>query len=216
MKHILFFDLDGTLTDSAEGIINCVKYALHKQNHPCPSDDILRGFIGPPLMESFQGITGMTYEQAVQAVTDYRERYARIGLFENRAYDGIATLLDTVKRSGKRLFVVTSKPEVYSVQILERFGLSPYFEQICGATLDGRISSKDEVVNLALERAGHPDPSDVEMIGDRLHDVEGARKYGISCTYVLYGFGSRPEAEKHHAAHIAATVDELQQYLLTI
>ena len=216
MKHILFFDLDGTLTDSAEGITNCVKHALTKQNWPIPSDTELRGFIGPPLIDSFQTITGMNVAQATQAIKDYRERYAAIGLFENRAYDGIIPMLSDLKRARKRLFMVTSKPEIYSKQIAERFGFAPYLEQICGATLDRRINSKDAVVALALERAGYPDPSDIEMIGDRLHDVDGSRIHGIDCTYVLYGFGNRAEAEAHHASHIVATVEELHQYLLTI
>ncbi|HIV68375.1 MAG TPA: HAD hydrolase-like protein [Candidatus Butyricicoccus stercorigallinarum] len=216
MKDILFFDLDGTLTDSGEGITNCVIHALRQQRWPIPDRDSLRRFIGPPLIESFQGIAGMSAAQAAQAVTDYRARYSTVGLFENRAYDGIIDMLAALQAAGKRLFMVTSKPEVYSVRIAERFGLAPYLEQICGATLDGRINSKDAVVRLALERAGNPDPSTVEMIGDRLHDVEGARQYGIDCTYVLYGFGTREEAEAHRAAHIVATVDELREHLLAL
>lgn len=216
MKHILFFDLDGTLTDSGEGITNCVKHALTKQDWPIPADSELRKFIGPPLMDSFQNITGMNVEQATQAVIDYRERYSTIGLFENRAYDGVVNMLAKLKKAGKRLFMVTSKPEIYSTQIAERFGLAPYLDEICGATLDGRIGSKDQVVALALERAGNPDPSEIEMIGDRLHDVEGSRMYGIDCTYVLYGFGTREEAETYHAAHIVETVDELYHHLLTL
>lgn len=216
MKHFLFFDLDGTLTDSAEGITNCVIHALNKQNWPIPDSDALRRFIGPPLLESFQAIAGMSEPQARQAIRDYRERYASVGLFENRAFDGITDMLADLQRAGKHLFMVTSKPEPYSVRIAERFGLLPYLDSVCGATLDGRINSKDAVVQLALERAGHPDPADVEMIGDRLHDVEGARVHGIECTYVLYGFGTREEAESHRAARIAATVDELHALLLTL
>ena len=216
MKHIIFFDLDGTLTDSGEGITNCVIHALQKQDWPIPDSNSLRRFIGPPLIDSFQGIAGMDAAQAAQAVKDYRARYSTVGLFENRAYDGIVDTLAALKAAGKRLFMVTSKPEEYSIRIAERFGLVPYLEDICGATLDGRINTKDAVVRMALERAGQPNPADVEMVGDRLHDVEGARKYGIDCTYVLYGFGTREEAEAHHAAHIVATVDELREHLLAL
>lgn len=216
MKNYLFFDLDGTLTDSAAGITGCVVHALKKQNRPIPDDDTLRRFIGPPLIDSFQDITGMNAEQAARAVRDYRERYSTIGLFENRAYDGIIEVLAEVRRTGKHLFIVTSKPEEYSVRIAQRFGLSPYFEQICGATLDGSINEKRDVVAMALRRAGNPAPSEVEMIGDRMHDVEGARANGIECTYVLYGFGTRAEAEAHRAAHIVETIDDLRRHLLSL
>ncbi len=216
MKHIFFFDLDGTLTDSAEGIVNSVLYALDKQSWPVPDRDALRRFIGPPLIDSFQSIAHMNETQAQRAIRDYRARYADIGLFENRVYDGIASMLDALQKAGKRSFMVTSKPEPYAARIADHFGLTPYFACICDATLDGRINSKQSVVRLALKRAGQPDVSDVEMIGDRLHDIEGARACGIDCTYVLYGFGSREEAEEYHAAHIIETVSDLQAHLLTL
>ena len=216
MKHVIFFDLDGTLTDCGVGITNCVIHALQQQNWPIPAPDDLRRFIGPPLIDSFQHIAGMDAEQAAQAVTDYRARYSTVGLFENRAYDGVIDMLAALKAAGKRSLMVTSKPEVFSVRIAERFGFAPYLENICGATLDGRINTKDAVVKLALERAGYPDPAEIEMVGDRMHDVEGARKYGIDCTYVLYGFGTREEAETHHAAHIVPTVDALREHLLAL
>ena len=216
MKHYFFFDLDGTLTDSAEGIINCVKHALELQNWPCPSPKELRRFIGPPLIDSFQHIAGMNAQQARQAVHDYRERYSVVGLFENRVFEGIPELLKDLKQSGRHCYMVTSKPEEYSIRIADRFGLTPYLEQICGATLDGKMDAKEQIVHMALERAGNPDPSDVEMIGDRLHDVVGSRKYGIDCTYVLYGFGSRAEAEEYQAAHIVETIDDLRQLLFRL
>lgn len=216
MKHFLFFDLDGTLTDSAEGIINSVKYALELQHWPIPSEDDLRKFIGPPLVYSFSEIAGMNAAQTEQAVKDYRVRYSEIGLFENRVYDGILPMLSGLHQTDKKLYLVTSKPEPYAVRIAERFGLSPYLDEICGATLDGTINSKEAVVRMALERAGNPEPSDVEMIGDRLHDVEGSRACGIDCTYVLYGFGDRSEAEAYQAAHIIDTPEELYRHLLML
>lgn len=216
MKHFMFFDLDGTLTDSAEGILNCVKHALDLQSWPYPGAEDLRRFIGPPLIYSFQHIAGMNEEQARQAVHDYRKRYSVVGLFENRVFEGIPKLLDDLNQAGKHCYMVTSKPEEYSIRIADRFGLTPYLEQICGATLDGKMDKKEQIVQMALERAGNPDPSDVEMIGDRLHDVVGSRKYGIDCTYVLYGFGTREEAEEYHAAHIVDTVDDLRELLLNL
>lgn len=216
MKHIFFFDLDGTLTDSGEGILNCVRHALDLQNWPHPSDENLRRFIGPPLIDSFMDIAGMNKQQAQQAVRDYRARYSTGGLFENRVYDGIPDVLKVLNDAGKRCFMVTSKPEAFSVRIADKFGLTPYLESICGATLDGKMDSKEQIVELALQRAGNPDPSDVEMIGDRLFDVEGSRKHGIDCTYVLYGFGSREEAEAHRAAHIVETPAQLKDLLLSL
>ena len=216
MKHYLFFDLDGTLTDSAEGIINSVLYALNLQHWNIPDADALRHFIGPPLIESFQSIAGMNFEQAEQAVRDYRTRYADIGLFENRVYDGIIPMLKTLRDAGKTLYLVTSKPEPYARRIAERFAFAEYLDEICGATLDGSINSKEAVVRMALQRAGQPDVSDVEMIGDRLHDIEGSRACGIDCTYVLYGFGTLEEAQTYHAAHILDTVEHLTKHLLTL
>ncbi len=216
MKRYFFFDLDGTLTDSEQGILNCVEYALEAQGIHWPDRASLRPFIGPPLIESFQTICGLDEAHAEQAVRKYRERYADIGLFENRVYDGILDVLKALTAAGRHCFLATSKPEDYSVRIAERFGLAPYLEQICGATLDGRINSKDAVVKLALERAGNPDPSEVQMIGDRYHDVVGARKHGIDCTYVLYGFGSREEAEQYHAKYIIERVDQLTAHLLAL
>ena len=216
MKDIFFFDLDGTLTDSQEGILNCVQYALADQGIDWPDRSTLRPFIGPPLIESFQAICGLDYDHAEQAVRKYRERYATIGLFENRVYEGIPELLRTLKQAGKQCIMATSKPEEFSRRIADRFGLAPYLDDICGATLDGRINSKDAVVRLALERAGQPDPARVHMIGDRRHDVLGARASGIDCTYVLFGFGSREEAEQCQAAYVVETVEELKQHLLSL
>lgn len=216
MKQYFFFDLDGTLTDSAEGIINCVKHALDLQHWPYPTPEDLRRFIGPPLIDSFEHIAGMNAQQAKQAVHDYRERYSVVGLFENRVFDGITDLLKDLQQADRHCYMVTSKPEEYSIRIADHFGLTPYLEQICGATLDGKMDAKEQIVHMALERAGNPHPSEVEMIGDRLHDVVGSRKYGIDCTYVLYGFGTRAEAEQYQAAHIVETVEDLRELLFQL
>lgn len=216
MKDILLFDLDGTLTDSQEGITRCAEYALNAQGISVPDRTALRPFIGPPLIESFQTLCGLDYEHAEQAVRKYRERYAEIGLFENRVYPGILDLLRTLNEAGKHCLMATSKPESYSKRIADRFGLSPYLEYICGATLDGRINSKDAVIRLALERLGQPELSRVHMIGDRSHDVRGAHSCGITCTYVLFGFGSREEAEHVQADYIVETVEALKDHLLAL
>ncbi len=216
MKDLFLFDLDGTLTNSEEGILRSVEYALSELGVPLPERTVLRPFIGPPLIESFQHICGLNYEMADLAVRKYRERYSEIGLFENQVYDGIPTVLRALNRAGKRCFMATSKPEPYSRRIADRFNLSPLLEEICGATLDGHINSKESVIRLALKRAGYPDVSRVHMIGDRRHDVEGSRACGIDCTYVLYGFGSREEAVNCGAAYIVETPDQLTNHLLSL
>lgn len=214
MKDIFFFDLDGTLTNPKLGITTCVAYALRDQGIEVTDLDTLTPFIGPPLMEGFQAITGLTYEQAERATAKYRERFSVVGLFENEVYDGIIPMLKSLRQAGARLFVATSKPEPYSVRIAEHFGFAKYFEQICGATLDGRINTKDAVITDALHRAGNPDPSRVLMIGDRKHDILGAHKCGIDCAGVLFGFGSREEHEQAGADIILETVADLNNYLL--
>lgn len=216
MKDYYLFDLDGTLTNSGEGILRSVEYALNELGAPVPDRASLRPFIGPPLIDSFQLICGLSPEMAERAVKKYRERYSEVGLFENMVYDGMHDVLRALNTAGKHCFMATSKPEVYSRRIAERFGLTPLLEEICGSTLDGRINSKESVVRLALERAGHPDPARVHMIGDRRHDVEGSRACGIDCTYVLFGFGSRKEAEECGAAYIIETPQQLTDHLLSL
>jgi phosphoglycolate phosphatase len=216
MKDILLFDLDGTLTDSQEGITRCVEYALNDQGIEVADRSTLLPFIGPPLIDSFQRFTSLDEPHAQQAVRKYRERYAEIGLFENRVYPGILELLQAMNAAGKHCLMATCKPESYSIRIADRFGLSPYLEHICGATLDGKILTKEAVVRRALERAGSPDLSRVHMIGDRSNDVLGSRACGVDCTYVLYGFGSREEAVACQSAYIVDTVEELKQHLLAL
>lgn len=214
MKDIFFFDLDGTLTNPKLGITTCVAYALRDQGIIVDDLDSLTPFIGPPLIDGFQSITGLTYEQAQRATAKYRERFSTIGLFENQLYDGILPMLDALKQSGAQLFIATSKPEPYAIRIAQHFRFAPYFDEICGATLDGRINAKDAVIADALRRAGHPAPTRVLMIGDRKHDVIGAHQCGIDCVGVLFGFGSRTELDEAGADVILATVTDLKQYLL--
>lgn len=216
MKDILLFDLDGTLTDSQEGITRCVEYALNDQGITVSDRSTLLPYIGPPLIDSFQVYHGMNRAQAERAVAKYRERYADIGLFENRLYPGILDLLRAMNNAGKRCFVATCKPESYSVRIADRFGITPFVERVCGATLDGSILTKEAVVRHALSCAGNPDLSRVHMIGDRSNDVLGSRACGVDCTYVLYGFGSREEAENCQSAYIVDTVADLQKHLLAL
>ncbi len=208
----LLFDLDGTLTDSAPGILNCVRYALSEMNFPEPPD-IMR-FVGPPLCESFHDFCGMNDEQTKEAIRLYRSRYSTVGLFENTVYDGIPEMLERLKKGGRRLFVATSKPEVFSVRILDKFGLSDYFEIIGGAATDGTRDTKHDVIRYLLDKADIHDTSDVLMIGDRKHDIIGAHSLGIRCMAVLWGYGSTDEFNEHGADYIVSEPSELADTLL--
>lgn len=210
--NTLLFDLDGTLTDSAPGIINCVRYALSELGAEEPPE-IMR-FVGPPLCESFPAFCGFDKEQTEAAIKLYRSRYSETGLFENNIYDGIPQMLQRLKDGGKRLLVATSKPEEFSVRILDKFGLSDYFEIIGGAALDGSRDTKHDVLVYLLEKAGITDTSDVLMIGDRKHDIIGAHSLNISCMAVLWGYGDTAEFSEYGADYIVSEPSELADLLL--
>lgn len=209
----LLFDLDGTLTDSTEGILGCLVYAIERMGFEVPEDT--NKFLGPPIRQSFAEFLGMNGEQAEQAVRIFRERYSDTGLFENRVYDGIPRMLERLKNGGKRLMVATSKPQVYAVRIFERFGLAQYFEIVGGAELDGSRDYKDQVIEYVLAKAGITDRSTVLMIGDRRQDVLGAHKTGLKCMGILWGFGSMEELTQAGADYIARTPQEAADMLLS-
>ncbi len=213
-KKYILFDLDGTLTDSADGIVNSVIYALKKFGVKSYDRASLYKFVGPPLVDSFVDYIGFDREKAERAVSVYREYYRENGIFENRVYDGIEDLLKSLKDAGKTLVVATSKPAVFSERILRRFGLWDYFTFLSGAELDGRRTVKSEVIAYALESVGIP-KDDVVMVGDRHHDIDGAHANGIPAIGVLYGYGSKDEHIKAGAEMIAETVDDLKTKLLT-
>ncbi|MBQ6251395.1 HAD hydrolase-like protein [Ruminococcus sp.] len=209
----LLFDLDGTLTDSTEGILKCLAYALERMGYEVPEDT--NKFLGPPLRQSLTEFLGMSMEQADEAVRIFRERYSVVGLFENRVYDGIPGMLERLKSGGKRLMVATSKAEIYAVRIFEKFGLARYFEIVGGAELDGSRDYKDEVIEYVLAKAGITDRSTVLMIGDRRQDVLGAHKTNIECMGILWGFGSMEELTQAGADYIARTPQEAADMLLS-
>ncbi len=210
----IFFDLDGTLTDSADGIIRSVVYALDKLSCPTPPDAVLRKFLGPPLLHSFTEYCGLTEAQAMRAIDLYRERFSTVGLFENRVYDGVEPMLRKLKAAGKRLAVATSKPEAFSIRILEHFSLAQYFDKIAGSNLNETRTHKDEVIAYALDECRITDKRTVVMVGDREHDILGAKWNGLFSVGVLYGYGDRPEMEAAGADRIAETVDALCALLL--
>lgn len=212
MKKTILFDLDGTLTDSGEGIINCVIYALEHFGLPIPPRDSLRYFVGPPLHESFikQGIPAHLAEEAVAV---YRERYIPIGKFENTPYDGIRELLEALKNQGHTLYVATSKPEQMSIDILEHFDLARYFDRICGASMDTSRSNKEAVIAYLLEQNGRDE--NTVMVGDTKFDVIGAKFHGIPCIGISWGYGTVSELVDAGALAVVHTPQELFHILTT-
>ena len=211
MKKTILFDLDGTLTDSGEGILNCVIYALEKFGLPIPEREALRYFVGPPLHESFVK-QGVPADRAEEAVAVYRERYVPTGMFENTPYPGIRQLLERLTAEGHTLYVASSKPEWMCVEILTHFDLARYFRQICGATMDTSRTNKEAVIAYLL--AQWDGEGSLVMVGDTKFDVIGAKAHGIPCIGVTWGYGSQAEMEAAGARGIAHTMDELYDLIV--
>ena len=208
--EVVLFDLDGTLTESGIGITRSVAYALRKYGIEETDQAKLDRFVGPPLIDSFMRYYGFSAEQARQAVEDYREYYAVTGIFENRVYDGVIPMLQTLKQMGKRCVLATSKPDYYAEQILAHFGLAAYFDFVAGATMDEKRTNKADVIAYALEQVRG---QSAIMVGDREHDILGAKAHGLPSIGVLYGYGSREELEAAGADHIAATAEDVLKYV---
>ncbi len=213
LKYILF-DLDGTLTESAPGIMNSLKYAFKKLGGPVPDDAVLKKFVGPPLIESFMKFSGFSEEKATMAVDVYREYFAEKGLFENSVYEGIPDCLKRLREAGYTLGVATSKPQVFCERILDHFGLTEYFGVIKGIPLDGEDMTKAEVISEALGALGAVDRSEAVMIGDRAYDAVGAEENGVGCIGVLYGYGTEEELLGAGAETTVKTPRELADLLL--
>ena len=207
IKYVLF-DLDGTLTDPALGITNGIIHMLKKTGREVPPREELYFFIGPPLIPSFMSVYGMTEEEAKSALLDYREYFAEIGIFENEPYEGISEALGELKKEGFVIGTATSKPELFAEKILDHFDLRKYFDYVTGASMDEKRVTKADVIEDALGRMG-ASADETVMVGDRCHDVEGAKKFGISTIGVLWGYGSREELSDAGADRIASTVGEM-------
>ncbi len=210
--NIFFFDLDGTLTDSSLGITNSVIYALKKFGIEETDRRKLYSFIGPPLTVSFEKYCGFSKEETKRAVEYYREYYRDRGIFENHVYDGMEEVLKELKNQGRTLVVATSKPEPFARQIIEHFRLAQYFDYVAGMELDGRRATKAEVIRYALDACKITDRSQVLMVGDREHDVIGAKAAGIDCLGILYGFGTREELTRAGADYIEKTVEGILHF----
>lgn len=213
-KTVILFDLDGTLTDPGVGITRSVNYALESFGINTEDLNELCKFIGPPLIESFVKYYGFDETQALLGVEKYREYFKDIGIFENEPYQGIDEILHHLSVTGKRLIVATSKPKVFADRILGHFNLMQYFDMVCGSELDGTRTKKGEVIMYALDKAGITDLSEVVMVGDRMHDVIGAKESGIDSIGVLFGYGSEGELKSAGATIIVGTVAELKKTLV--
>lgn len=211
-KYVLF-DLDGTLTDSQEGIIKSVEYALTQMGESTEGRLDQHTVIGPPLKTTFQNVYGFSKEKADQTYAYFQERYDTVGKFENRAFPGIVPLLQDLKAAGVRSFVATSKPEVHAKAICEKFGIAPYVEKIAGPAVGG-TESKADVMGRILDYIGTFEPGEVVMVGDRRFDVEGARAMGVPVILVAFGYGNEAERKAYPPDFVAPTVEDLRQLLL--
>ena len=208
-RGALLFDLDGTLTEPREGITRCLRFALERAGASPPLEADLSQWIGPPLHESLRVLLGPAREHLVaSALSDYRERYASLGIFENAACPGILQALESLKKAGWALFVATSKPTVFARRIVQHFDFLPHFSGVYGSELSGERSDKAELIAYLLREEGIPAESAV-MIGDRLHDVAGARSNGVRAIGVSWGYGSREELVSAGATVICDSVAEL-------
>ena len=202
----IYFDLDGTLTDPKPGITRSIQYALERLNREVPPEEALTWCIGPPLRASFAILVGEAH--ADRAVTFYRERFAETGLYENTLYPGISELLGGL--SGLHVFLATSKPQIFAERILEHFGIAHHFKKAFGSELDGRRTNKAELLAVALSET-KTSPSRSVMIGDREHDIRGARANGMQAWGVLYGYGSQLELEEAGAERLFISPDQIGQ-----
>lgn len=210
MKYkAVFFDLDGTLTNPELGITSCIQYAAEYYGVKTKRED-LRKYIGPPLRDTFVEL--IDEDHADDAVKKYRERFAPVGLFENEVYPGVPETLEKLKDMGYVLCTASSKPQNFVDTILEHFDLKKYFDFIGGATMDGRISKKEDVINIVLDETGFT-PQDVLMVGDRMYDLTGAAEFGMDAVGVLYGFGSREELSAYDSIALIDNICELIKIL---
>ncbi|MDF2611944.1 MAG: phosphatase [Lachnospiraceae bacterium] len=214
MYQCILFDLDGTITNPQEGITKSIQYALKNMGIEADDLELLAKYIGPPLRDCFSTDYGFDEEQTEQAIRYYREYYAKMGIFQNQPYQGINEMLSRLVKEGKKLLIATSKPEVFAKQIMDHFDLSRYFIDVCGSTFDASREKKGDVIRYALSKNHITELNQVVMIGDRYHDIMGAKENEIASIGVLYGFGSSQEFVEHGADRVVETVEELTKMLL--
>jgi phosphoglycolate phosphatase len=213
MYTCVFFDFDGTLYDTVEGITKSVRYALAKQGIEARLED-LRCFAGPPLEDMFMEKFGFDLARAKQAVLDFRERYVPIGLYESRAFPGMRAFLTSLRGAGIKLAVTTSKPERLARELLRREGLEDCFDLICGAGDGGEGNAKWQVLTRAMDALG-AEPDRAVLVGDTKYDVEGAKRCALPCIGVRYGYAAPGELEAAGAWRMAEDLDSLREILLS-
>ncbi len=204
---VVLFDLDGTISDSAPGILAALRYAFAVNGLPPLDVDTERAILGPPFYESLPPIVGA--ERVPEVIAAYREHYGRGGMFDTTVFAGVPGVLGALRDAGVRLAVATSKPEAYAVPIVDHLGLAGYFETVGGDTLDGALNTKALVIGEVLTRLGGPAPDTVLMVGDRSHDVVGARAHGIGCVAVEWGYAVPGELTAAAPAAVCATAADL-------
>lgn len=209
MFETILFDLDGTLTDPGEGITNSVAHALSKYGIEVSDKRELYKFIGPPLRDSFMKYYGFSENEALKAIECYREYFRDKGIFENKVYDGVEDMLRKLHTDGKKVVLATSKPVEFALRILEYFDLKKYFAVVAGASMDSSRSKKGDVIAYALSMCGDTDKSTAVMIGDREHDIIGAKENGLASIGVLYGYGDEAELKNAGADYIAETPEDI-------
>lgn len=214
MYQSIFFDLDGTLTDSKEGVLECVQYAIEAMGRPVPEGPELLKFIGPPLQDSFARYCGLTPEEARTALRLFQERYVPVGQFKNRPAPGAAEMMARLRARGFTLALASSKAESQCVSICDRFGFTPHLAAIVGSG-GSQDQSKADVIREAMGRLGLTDPRACLMVGDRRYDVEGAQACGMDCAGVeFFGYAPPGELEAAGAVAVVKTVAELEAFIL--
>lgn len=210
----LLFDLDGTVTDSEEGILNSIRYCLaHYKIHP-PEDKVLKKFIGPPLVQSLKDHYAFDPEKAIRAVKVYRQYFRKKGIYENKLYPGISSLLKSLQKKDKINILATAKPTYYAKKIVRHFKIDPYFRDIIGSNLDGSRMEKKDIIRHILDRYPEIPVEKFIMIGDRMHDIEGALHHKMDSIWVRYGYGDDDEMQPYTPTYIAESVKDLEKLLL--
>lgn len=211
----VLFDFDGTVADTGEGVFLCVRYAIDAHGLEQPSDEDIRKFIGPPMIVSYHTLYPQLSDDEVQSLMQsYREKYAEVGLYKYKLYDGITELLKKLNENGIKTAVASSKPQEALENIIKVSGIDKYFDCIVGADRNYTDSDKATIVEEAIKRTGVTDKSRVLMVGDRKYDIVGAHKAGIACATVLFGYGSQEEFDEYRADYVVNSFKEVEKIVL--
>lgn len=213
---LLIFDFDGTIINSERGIMNSVRYALDKVGRQEPNDDVIRSFIGPPLLMSFQQHYGFDRQDAERLVEYYREYYRPTGYRECEPYEGVLPLLSALRERGTKTAVASTKPEEFVVKIAQELGFAHLFDTLVGARLEDTQADKTRLLKRAAEQAAGGQAEKIVMVGDSKFDILAAKNLGFSAVAVEYGFGTRQEFEQAGADYIVKSVAELEKLLMSM